>query len=134
MSAQRGRDMLVKIEENGSFVTVAGLRTKSIRLNSRTVDVTDQASNGWTELLPEAGIRSVSVTGSGVFRDAASDARIRSAFFAQETLNAQLILPDFGTITSPVLVTGLTYGGAFQGEATFEITLASAGEPAFAAV
>ena len=133
MSAQRGRDMLVKIEENGSFVTVAGLRTKSIRLNSRTVDVTDQSSNGWTELLPEAGIRSVSVTGSGVFRDAASDAVIRSAFCAQETLNAHLILPDFGTITSPVLVTGLTYGGTFQGEATFEVTLASAGEPAFAA-
>lgn len=133
MSAQRGRDMLVKIEENGSFVTVAGLRTKSIRLNSRTVDVTDQASNGWTELLPDAGIRSVSVTGSGVFRDAASDALIRSAFFTQKTLNAQLILPDFGTITSPVLVTGLTYGGTFQGEATFEITLASAGEPSFAA-
>ena len=134
MSAQPGRDMLVKIEQNGSFVTVAGLRTKSIRLNSRTVDVTDQGSNGWTELLPEAGIRSVSVTGSGVFRDAASDALIRSAFFAQETLTAQLILPDFGTITSPVLVTGLTYGGTFQGEATFELTLASAGEPVFAAL
>ncbi|MEL6687423.1 MAG: phage major tail protein, TP901-1 family [Pseudomonadota bacterium] len=133
MSVQRGRDMLVKIEQDGSFITVAGLRTKSISFNSKTVDVTDQASNGWTELLPEAGIRSVSVTGSGVFRDATSDALIRAAFFGQETLSAQLIIPDFGTITAPVLVTGLTYGGTFQGEATFELTLTSAGEPAFAA-
>lgn len=133
MSVKRGRDMLLKIEDAGHYVTVAGLRTKSIRFNSQTVDVTDQASNGWTELLPEAGIRSVSVTGSGVFRDASSDARLRAAFFAQDTIQAQMILPDFGTITSPVLVTALTYGGTFKGEATFDLTLTSAGEPSFVA-
>lgn len=130
-SPRRGRDMLLKIEESGTFVTVAGLRTKSVKLNSQTVDVTDQGSNGWAELLPDAGIRSVSVTGSGVFRDAASDARIRAAFFAQDVVNAQMILPDFGTIAAPVLVTSLTYGGTFKGEATFELTLSSAGEPSF---
>ncbi|GLQ22767.1 phage major tail protein, TP901-1 family [Algimonas ampicilliniresistens] len=128
---QRGRDMLLKIEDGGAYSTVAGLRTKSIRMNSQTVDVTDQASNGWTELLPEAGIRSVSVTGSGVFRDADSDARVRSAFFAQEAVNAQMIVPEFGTITASMLVTGLTYGGTFKGEASFELTLVSAGEPSF---
>jgi len=128
---QRGRDMLLKIEDGGAYTTVAGLRTKSIRMNSQTVDVTDQASNGWTELLPEAGIRSVSVTGSGVFRDAESDARVRSAFFAQEAVNAQMIIPEFGTIAASMLVTGLTYGGTFKGEASFELTLVSASEPSF---
>lgn len=131
MSVKRGRDMLLKIEGNGTFVTVAGLRTKSIKLNSQTVDVTDQSSNGWAELLPEAGIRSVSVTGAGVFRDAASDARVRAAFFAQTSINTQMILPGFGTISGPVLVTSLTYAGTFKGEATFELTLSSAGEPSF---
>lgn len=131
MSVKRGRDMLLKIEEDGAFITVAGLRTKSIKLNSQTVDVTDQSSNGWTELLPETGIRSVSVTGSGVFRDAESDARVRAAFFAQTVVNAQMILPGFGTIAGPVLVTSLTYAGTFKGEATFEVTLSSAGEPSF---
>lgn len=133
-SPRRGRDMLLKIEVGETFVTVAGLRTKSIRFNSQTVDVTDPDSGGWTELLPQAGIRSVSVTGSGVFRDAESDARIRAAFFAQETLSAQMILPGFGTIQAPVLVTVLTYGGTFKGEATFELTLTSAGEAAFTAL
>lgn len=128
---QQGRDMLLKIDDDGSYVTVAGLRTKSLRLNSQTVDVTDQGSNGWTELLPQAGIRTLSVTGSGVFRNASADARIRSAFFAQDVLNAQMILPGFGTMSGPVLVTNLTYGGTFKGEATFELTLRSAGEPSF---
>lgn len=133
-SPKRGRDMLLKIEEGGSFLTVAGLRTKSVKLNSQTVDVTDQGSNGWAELLPDAGVRSVSVTGSGVFRDEASDARVRAAFFAQDVVNAQMILPGFGTITAPVLVTSLTYGGTFKGEATFEIMLSSAGEAEFTAL
>lgn len=133
-TARRGRDLLLKIDEGGgSYVTVAGLRTKAIRFNSQTVDVTDPDSGGWTELLPQAGIRSVSVTGSGVFRNAASDARIRSAFFAQDVLDARLILPGLGTIDAPVLVTALTYGGTFKGEATFELTLSSAGEAAFTA-
>ena len=131
MTVARGRDLLLKVEDDGHYVTVAGLRTKSIRLNAQTVDVTDMDSQGWTELLPEAGIRSITVTGSGVLRDAPSAARVRSAFFAQTQLNAQMILPGFGTITSAVLVTGLTYGGTFKGEATFDITLASAGEPVF---
>ena len=131
MSAQLGRDLLMKVDDNGSYVTLAGLRTKSIRFNAKTVDVTDQASNGWVELLPEAGLRSVAITGSGVFRDAVSDAKVRAAFFSQTVLQSQLILPGFGTIEAPVLVTALTYGGTYQGEATFELTLVSAGEPSF---
>lgn len=132
-SPQRGRDLLLKIDDGGSFRTVAGLRTKSIKLNSQTVDVTDQASNGWTELLPDAGIRTLSLSGSGVFRDTESDARIRSAFFAQTVLDAQMIIPGFGTMSAPVLVTALTYGGTFKGEATFELSLSSAGAVTFAA-
>lgn len=131
MNAQLGRDLLLKVEDNGTYVTVAGLRTKSIRFNAQSVDITDQASNGWIELLPEAGLRSSSITGSGVFRDAASDARIRTAFFVQTSLPAQIIIPDFGKIEGPFLVSALTYGGTYQGEATFELTLVSAGEPSF---
>lgn len=131
MSAFLGRNLLLKVDDSGSFTTVAGLRTKSIRLNARSVDITDSGSGGWRELLPDAGIRTVSVSGSGVFRDEASDAIVRTAFFNQTALLAQLIIPDFGTIEAAFLVTSLTYGGSFNGEATFEIGLSATGEPSF---
>lgn len=131
MSAFLGRNLLLKVHDGTGFVTIAGLRTESIRLNARSVDITDSGSNGWAELLPEAGIRTVSVTGSGIFRDSGSDALVRSAFFGQTTLAAQLIIPDFGTIEASFLVTSLTYGGTFNGEATFDIGLSSTGEPVF---
>ena len=136
MTAQRGSDMLLKIKnEAGDYVTIAGLRTKSLRLNSRPVDVTDTGSlGGWKELLPGAGIRSADISGSGVFRDASSDAIARQSFFDQSAQDYQFIIPGFGQITGAFIISNLSYGGSYQGEATFELTLASAGAPEFTAL
>ena len=85
MTAQAGKDMLLKIEgAPGVFTTVAGLRARTISLNARTVDATDGDSAGrWRELLAGAGVKSAAVSGQGIFRDAASDALVREAFFDQ---------------------------------------------------
>lgn len=136
MAAQAGKDMLLKIEgASGAFVTVAGLRARTISLNARTVDATDADSAGrWRELLAGAGVKSASVSGQGVFRDAASDALIREAFFAQEARTWRLIVPDFGQIEGPFLIAALEYAGEHEGEASFALTLASAGALSFSAL
>lgn len=136
MGAQRGKDILLKIEgEGGGFTTVAGLRARTIALNARTVDATDGDSAGrWRELLAGAGVRSAAVNGQGVFRDAASDALIRETFFSQTARTWRLIVPDFGQLEGPFLVAALEYAGEHEGEATFAISLASAGEIAFEAL
>lgn len=135
MAAQRGKDILLKIgdgEDPEGFVTVAGLRARTISLNARTIDATDGDSAGrWRELLSGAGVKQASVSGAGVFRDAASDALIREAFFAQAARTWRLIIPDFGTLQGPFLVAALEYAGEHEGEATYALTLASAGEIAF---
>ena len=138
MAAQKGKDILLKIGDGAGpevFTTVAGLRARTISLNARSVDATDSDSAGrWRELLAGAGVRQASVSGAGVFRDAASDALIRAAFFAQSADNWQLIVPDFGTLQGPFLVAALEYAGEHEGEATYAITLASAGEISFTAL
>jgi TP901-1 family phage major tail protein len=136
MAAQAGKDMLLKISDGaGGFVTVAGLRARTIALNARTVDVTDADSAGrWRELLAGAGVRSAAVSGTGVFRDAASDALIREVFFSQTAATWRLIVPDFGTLEGPFLVAALEYAGEHEGEASFALSLASAGEVTFGAV
>ena len=42
MTAQKGKDLLLKLDSDGAgtFVTVAGLRTRTLTFNSETVDVT----------------------------------------------------------------------------------------------
>lgn len=133
MAAQRGKDILLKIEGgDGTFTTVAGLRARTIALNARTVDATDGDSAGrWRELLAGAGVKSAAVNGQGIFRDAASDALIRDAFFSQTAKTWRLIVPDFGILEGPFLVAALEYAGEHEGEATFAMSLASAGEIAF---
>ena len=62
MSGQKGRDVLIKIgdgEDTEAFVTVAGIRAKTISLNAKTVDGTSDGDQH---------------TGGGVTSEAASEA------------------------------------------------------------
>ena len=136
MAAQSGKDMLVKLDQtgSGSFLTVAGLRTRSLSFNAATIDITDAESAGrWRELLDGSGIKRAAVSGSGIFKDQASDAKVRELFFAGTIRNWQLILPDFGAVQGPFQITALEFSGDHAGEVTFEIALESAGELSFTA-
>jgi TP901-1 family phage major tail protein len=137
MGAQKGRDLLLKIDAagSGSFITVAGLRSHTLSFNAAAVDVTHQESVGqWRELLAGAGLRSAAVRGSGIFKDAASDAAIRDCFFNGLIIDWQVIVPDFGTVTGPFQIASLEFGGRYDGELTFDLALESAGELAFVAL
>jgi TP901-1 family phage major tail protein len=136
MPAQKGKDLLIKIGDGGNgFVTVAGLRTRQIAFNAETVDVTHAESAGrWRELLAGVGVRRASISGSGVFKDEASDARMRQVFFDSDILTYQIVIPDFGRIEGPFQITSLEYRGDHAGEVTFEMAFESAGALAFVAL
>ena len=138
MAAQKGKDLLIKLGDGGgpeTFTAVAGLRTASLGFNAQTVDITNaDSTNMWRELLGNAGIRSASVSGSGVFKDAASDATVRSIFFNQDLRNWKIVIPDFGEVTGPFAVTALQYEGAHDGEVKISLSLASAGALTFTAI
>lgn len=137
MSAQNGKDMLLKIDaaQSGSFTTIAGLRTRSLAFNAASIDITDAESAGrWRELLAGAGVKRASVSGAGIFKDQASDAQIRQVFFDGSIVPWQLVIPDFGTVAGPFQIVALQFSGDHAGEVTFDISLESAGELTFAAL
>ena len=119
MGAQKGRDLLVRVSNGANgFVAVAGLRARQLAFNAETVDVTNADSAGrWRELLAGAGVRRAAVAGSGVFRDEASDARLRQTFF--------------DGVIDLFQITSLEYRGEHAGEVTFDIALDSAGPLSF---
>ena len=138
MAGQKGRDVLIKIGDGGGvevFTTIAGIRAKTIALNARAVDGTSgESPSAWRELIAGAGVKSASVSGAGVFKDAASDATLQSLFFAQSARNFQLVIPAFGILQGSFLIEALEYAGDHDGEATFSISLASAGAITFTAI
>ena len=130
MAAQNGKDLLVKVDMNGSglFEAIAGLRATRVSFNAEAVDVTTlDSEGGWRELLAGAGVRSAAISGSGVFRDENTDERARQLFFDGLTPDYQVVIPDFGTVEGPFQVTALEYAGSLNGEATYELSLQSAG-------
>ncbi len=78
-------------------------------------------------------MKTASISGSGVFKDDSTDERVRAIFFDGETPDFQVIVPDFGTIEGSFLVSSIEYSGSHNGEATYEMSLTSAGEITFTA-
>jgi TP901-1 family phage major tail protein len=137
MAVQNGKDLLIKVDliGDGQFVTVAGLRATKIAFNAETVDVTSLSSaGGWRELLVGAGVKSASISGSGVFRDANTDERARQIFFDAEMPRFQVVIPSFGIVEGPFQITSIEYSGNHNGEATYDMSFASAGLLTFTAI
>ncbi len=133
MAAQRGKDLLLKCDDGtGAFVTVAGLRTQRIALNTDNVDITNFESVGrWRELLAGAGAKRASIAGTGIFKDATSDMLMRQKFFDGVIAQWQIVVPAFGIIQGPFQISSLDYRGDHAAEVTFELALESAGALTF---
>ncbi|MBM9595208.1 phage major tail protein, TP901-1 family [Roseitranquillus sediminis] len=137
MAAQNGKDLLIKLDMTGGgeFETVAGLRATRVSFNAESVDVTTlDSEGGWRELLTGAGVKSATISGSGIFKDSATDERARRVFFEGETPAFQVIIPDFGIVEGAFQLTSIEYSGDYNGEATYELAMASAGALAFTAL
>lgn len=137
MTAQSGRNLLLKVKNPTTdvFETVGGLRARSLDLMQDMVDVTHGQSDGrWRELLGDAGLRHGKISGQGLFRNASSDEIVRTLFFDGAVADWQIVVPDFGTIEGPFLVTVLDYAGRHDDAITFEMVLESAGAVTFSGV
>lgn len=137
MAVQNGKDLLIKVDQTGagSFVTLAGLRATRLTFNADTVDVTTlESAGGWRELLAGAGVKTAGLSGSGVFRDATTDARARQIFFDGEMPNFQVVIPSFGIVQGAFQITSIEYAGTYNGEATYDLAMASAGALSFTAI
>ena len=137
MAAQKGKDLLLKVDSDGigTFTTVAGLRSRTLTFNAESVDTTHSESAGrWRELLEGAGAKHARVTGAGIFKDAASDALIRTYVFNGTIRTWQIVVPDFGIVQGPFQINTFELTGRHDGEIAFDLTLDSAGELTFTAI
>lgn len=137
MAAQKGSAMLLKIgttaadASTDTYTTVGGLRTTGITHNDEAVDVTTIDSAGVRELIAQGGIRSVSISGSGVFTDATSETTLKDAFGASSFSNYEVVIPDFGSYKGKFMVASLAYSGEYNGTVSYDVTLESSGSIAF---
>ena len=49
-----------------AFTKVAGFRATSLSFNGSPLDITNVDSDGWQEMLPDGGIKSMQISGDGI--------------------------------------------------------------------
>ncbi|MET0240649.1 MAG: phage tail protein [Sphingobium sp.] len=130
MAVEKGSAFLLKIGNGGSPVTygtMAGLRTTQLSVNGEAVNVTSKDSGGWRELLPGAGVRSVSVAGAGVFTGSAAEVRLRNHALAGTIDDYELSFESGERMRGKFLVVRLDYAGDYNGERNYTLSLESSG-------
>lgn len=137
MAAEKGRAFLLKIGDGGNpetFDVVGGMRSTSLRINNEMVDVTNKMSGGWREILPGAGLRKISLSGSGIFTDSASETSLQAKALTSSVDNYQIVFESGAKFSGAFQVTSLEYAGDYNGERTYSIALESSGVVSFASV
>lgn len=132
MAGQKGHEVLIKRDSGGgSFVTIGGMRAKSLQINGQPADTSDSDSR-WRELLAGAGVKSVSISGSGVFKDSAAENAVRADIFSDLAQPYQFVIPGQGTYSGSFVCTNLSYQGGHTDEVQFSMAWESSGEVTYA--
>ena len=133
MAAGKGSSFLLKDNSTGTPATMGGLRSTSITINGEMVDITDKDSNAFITsgndkartLLQGGGIRSMTISASGVFTDSSTENNIRGFAFDGAIQNYDLVFSDGSKISGAFLITSYERAGEFNGEETYSLTLES---------
>jgi predicted secreted protein len=122
-----GKDWL--LTWNGA--SIGGVRTKNITVNGEALDVSDDDSNGWREIWPEAGEMTVEITLSGLVKDQ----RLQPAAYDPESRIHAVTLTgyDGSVIAGNFYLQSYTQGLEYKGYPTFDATLMSTGVVTFTA-
>ncbi|MDB5714269.1 MAG: phage major tail protein family [Sphingomonadales bacterium] len=130
MAVEKGSAFLLKVGNGGSpivYSTVAGMRTTQLSIGGEAVVVTNKGSGGWRELLSGAGVRSVSVSGAGVFTGSAAETRLKGNALSGVLDDFELSFESGERLQGRFLVNRLDYSGDFNGERSYTLALESSG-------
>jgi TP901-1 family phage major tail protein len=130
MPAEKGSAFLLKVGDGATtpvFTTIAGLRTTQMSINGDAVVITNKGSGGWRDLLSGAGVRSVSVSGAGVFTGSLAETRLKNSAFTGLLDDYELSFESGERVRGKFLVTRLDYAGDFNGERSYTLALESSG-------
>jgi TP901-1 family phage major tail protein len=97
-----------------------------------TPDCTAPEGALWTQTL--AGVKNVAASGDGFFEDSTAEARMNTvAMSADNSVNMQIVVPDFGTYAGAFRISSLEFGGETEGGVTYSLSLESNGAVTFTA-
>lgn len=137
MAAQKGKLVLLKADTAGGspqvYTTIAGLRTNTWTVNGEDVDVTTKDDDGWQQRLAGAGVRSITISGSGIFQDSVVEETVRGWAFDQSINWYQITFENADRLEAQFQISNYERTGDHDGAETYSFTLNSHGAPNYVA-
>lgn len=130
MSARKGSLVLIKVGNGATtevFSTVGGLLVSHMLLNRALVDGSTLESQDYRKLLSGAGMKSMRISGSGIFTDAASEELLRGYAFDGGSHNYRFIFANGAYCAGPFVISRYERRGDYDEEEIYALTLESAG-------
>lgn len=119
-------DMTIEV-----FETIGGLRSSGSSFASEGIDISSHGTNQWRKLKDGAGMKQVSISGSGVYSNITNYRTMEADAFANNLVCLAFLDVAAGRIKSGCFkVTALEETGEYDGEATFSMSAESSGEVA----
>lgn len=123
-----GRELILTVGGQ----SIAGVQTKGLTCNNTPIDVTDDNSSGWRELMAIPGLKTVDVPISGVLKNL----ELIRLFFSSTNGGSQvttntLTYADGSVVTGEFFMVSITETGESNGARTFDSTWQSTGAVTF---
>jgi len=127
--AGKGRSILIKKSDGlspATFTTVGGIRSKTLTIANETADKTTDDDVPWRMLEGDVGLRTVSLSGSGVFKDDAIIKDIENDAVTGDTNEYQIVFENGDIVQGVFQVTSFEHTGEHVGPQEFSISMESA--------
>lgn len=136
MAFVKGSSFVLRMEDQGTpgtYNVLGALRANSLSINNSTVDVTNKSSAGWTQLLTAGAIKSMTMSGDGIYDEtlAVMEDLVAVANGADPEANFQ-ISEGTNRFSGNFQITDFSMEGPHDGVVTYSISLTSNGAITFA--
>ena len=121
-----GRDVTMTI--GGASGT--GVTNKGMTFNNESIDVTDDASGGWTELAATSGLKNAEVSLTGFVKNLEM---VKLYFQTSNMVEIVQTYPDNSTVTGDFFLNNINYSMDSNGQASFDASFSSSGAVVFVA-
>lgn len=136
MAAQSGTTWALSVRTTASpaaYTAIAGLRTRSFKINNNPVDVTTADSTGrWREMLGDTGQVELEIDAAGLYQKDAPGHLLPSLVASGSSTIFQLVSASSSpgiTIVGSFVVTEYQASASYNEAASFTVKLMSTGQP-----
>lgn len=132
-TAFKGRSATLSISANGgsTFTTIGGVRTTGLTINNNPVDITNDGSGGFRELLADGGTQEFNIDIDGVVADDTAFQSMEAVADDRTLVWFKFVYASGGIVTALFAVSSYKITGTYNDAQTFTASLMSSGTVTF---